>query len=49
MKSMETITIPKEEYDRMKKALEVDEELVAKIKKGLEDIKEGRIKEWQDS
>jgi len=41
---METITIPKEEYLRLKKLEQVDWELVGKFKIGLEDIKEGRIK-----
>ena len=45
---METVTIPKSEYEKMKKALEVDEELVAKIRKSLENIKEGKIKEWKE-
>ena len=44
---METITIPKEEYERLKKEAEVDAELVEKIKRGLEDIKHGRVKEWK--
>ena len=44
---METITIPKEEYERLKKEAEVDTELVEKIKRGLEDIKHGRVKEWK--
>ena len=43
----ETVTIPKEEYERLKKEAEVDEELVKKIVSGLEDIKHGRIKEWK--
>ena len=44
---METVTIPKEEYERLKKEAEIDEELVKKIVRGLEDIKNGRIKEWK--
>ncbi len=44
---METITIPKSEYKRLKKMAEVDWELVEKIKKSLEDIKYGRISEWK--
>ena len=43
---METVTIPKEEYERLKKEAEVDIELVNKIKRSLEDIKHGRVKEW---
>ena len=44
----ETMVITKEEYERLKEASEVDETLVRKIKKSLEDIKEGRIREWND-
>ncbi len=44
---METVTIPKEEYERLKRGAEVDEELVAKIKKSLEDLKSGRVREWK--
>lgn len=43
----ETVTITKKEYKRLKKLDKIDWELVGKIKKGLEDIKEGRIKEWK--
>ncbi len=44
---METVTIPKEEYEGLKKRAEVDWELVEKIKRSLEDIKHGRISEWK--
>ena len=44
---METVTIPKKEYERLKKEAEVDMDLVNKIKRGLEDIKHGRIREWK--
>ena len=43
---METITILKEEYERLRREAEVDMELVNKIKRSLEDIKHGRVKEW---
>ncbi len=43
---METITIPKEEYERLKRKAQVDMDLVNKIKRSLEDIKHGRVKEW---
>lgn len=42
-----TITISKEEYKRLKELEEVDNELLIKIVKGLEDIKAGRIKRWK--
>ena len=43
---METITIPKAEYERLKREAKVDTDLVTKIKRSLEDIKHGRVKEW---
>jgi len=46
---METVTIPKEEYERLKKESEVDEELLASLVRGLEDIKAGRIKPWKQT
>ena len=42
------VTITKEEYKELKKKVEVDWELVKKIKNSLEDIKHGRIKEWKE-
>ena len=44
---METVTIPKAEYERLKKEAEIDMELVDKIKRSLEDIKHGRVREWK--
>lgn len=41
---METVTIPKEEYVRLKKLEKVDWELVESFKRSLEDLKHGRIK-----
>ena len=41
---METVTIPKEEYERLKKLESVDWELVESFKRSLEDLKAGRIK-----
>ena len=43
---METVTISKSEYRRLKKLEEVDNELLIKIVKGLEDIRAGRVKKW---
>ncbi len=43
---METVTIPKSEYKKLKKLEEIDNELLIKIVKGLEDIKVGKIKKW---
>ncbi len=47
---METVTIPKKEYYQLKKKLEmakIDKKLVESIKRGLEDIKHGRVSEWK--
>lgn len=44
---MKTVTIPEAEYEKLKKESEVDMELVEKIKRGLEDIRHGRVKEWK--
>ena len=44
---METVTIPKEEYEILKKKADVDESLLLSLVKGLEDIKAGRVKPWK--
>ena len=41
---METVTIPKEEYKRLKKLEKIDWELVRSFKTSLEDLKVGRVK-----
>lgn len=46
---METVTIPKEEYEMLKHKAEVDEDLLVSLVKGLEDIKAGRIKPWKSA
>ena len=40
----ETVTIPKEEYQELKRKVNIDEELLRDLIQGLKDIKEGRIK-----
>jgi len=44
---METITIPKQEYKELRRKADIDESLLIKLVKGLEDIKAGRIKLWK--
>jgi hypothetical protein len=44
---MGTVTISSREYEELKNRAQVDTELVAKIKRSLEDIKHGRITEWK--
>ena len=41
---METITISKKEYERLKKLDKVDHDLIKQLVSSLEDIKAGRIK-----
>ena len=41
---METITISKKEYQRLKKLEKVDQDLLNQFVRSLEDIKHGRIK-----
>ena len=44
---METVTISKEEYKKMKKKADLSDDLLTRLVRGLEDIKAGRIKEWR--
>ena len=46
--STETVTIPREEYIRLKKIEEVDQKLLNQFVRSLEDVKHGRIEEWKD-
>ncbi|MBI1969470.1 hypothetical protein HYS48_02140 [Candidatus Woesearchaeota archaeon] len=41
----ETVTIPKKEYEEMKKQAAVDQELLQDIARGIKDILEGKVKE----
>jgi len=41
----ETVTIPKEEYNRLKKKEELDTELLDDIAHGIKDVLTGKIKE----
>ena len=46
---METVTIQKKEYEKLKKQAqesEVDWEMVAKFTRAMEDVKHGRITQW---
>lgn len=45
MSMAETVTIPKEEYKRLKKLEQVDWELVESFKRSLDDVKHGRIRQ----
>ena len=39
--------MPKEKYIRLKEKAELNEELLIKLIRGLEDIRAGRIKPWK--
>ena len=41
---METVTIKKEEYERLKKLEKVDHDLISQLVESLEDAKHGRIR-----
>jgi ABC-type dipeptide/oligopeptide/nickel transport system permease component len=41
---METVTIPKEEYEELKKLKELDFDLIRQFASSLEDLKQGRFK-----
>lgn len=44
---METVTIPKQEFEQLKKKAakaEVDEELLSELVQGLKDIKAGKVR-----
>ena len=40
----ETVTIPRKEYERLKKLEKVDHELISQLVDSLEDAKHGRIR-----
>lgn len=48
---METVTISKAKYEKLKKQaaenIKIDKELLKKMKRAFEDIKHGRISEWK--
>jgi predicted CopG family antitoxin len=41
---METVTISKDEYNRLKKLEQVDHDLIQQLTESLEDAKHGRIR-----
>ena len=44
--SEEMVTIPKREYEEMKINAGIDKELLIKLVNGLEDVRNGRVSEW---
>ena len=43
---MQTVTIPKQEYKELKKKAEANETLLMQLVRGLEDIRNGKVKPW---
>jgi len=43
--TVETVTISREEYDSLKKKVELDEELLQDIAIGIKDILSGKVEE----
>jgi len=41
---METVTIPKEEYELLKKKAKVDVSILQQLMSSFQDIKEGRVR-----
>ena len=41
---METVTIPKEEYEKLKRQANIDVDLLKQFLESFRDIKEGRIR-----
>ena len=41
---METVTIPKEEYEKLKRQANIDVDLLKQFLESFKDIKEGRIR-----
>jgi hypothetical protein len=46
---MGNVTLSNEEYQELKEKAELNESLLLKLVRGLEDIREGRVKPWKRS
>jgi len=44
---MKKVIISRKEYSGLKKKAKLNDDLLKSIVRGLEDIKEGRVKEWK--
>jgi hypothetical protein len=44
---MSTVTISAEEYNELKEKATMNESLLIKLVKGLDDIRQGKIKPWK--
>lgn len=43
----ETVVITKDEYEKLKAKSQIDDELLLKLVRGLEDIRAGRVRRWE--
>lgn len=41
---METVTIPKEEYDLLRKQAKIDVDILQQLMRSFQDIREGRVR-----
>ena len=44
---METVTLLKKEYKELKQKAELNQSLLTKLIRGLEDVRRGRVKPWK--
>ena len=47
--SQELVTIPKEEYEKLKMKAELADDAIVQLKLGLEDLRHGRVSKFLDS
>ena len=45
---METVTIPKSEYLRLRKKAALADDVVIQLEKSFEDIRKGKVSKWGD-
>jgi len=45
---METVTISKKEYARLKKKAAIADDVVIQLEKSFEDMRKGNITKWED-
>ena len=44
---METVTIPKEEYLKLKKKAALADDVVEQLEKSFQDMRKGKISKWE--
>lgn len=46
--NMETVTISKEEYLRLKKKAALADDVVVQLEKSFQDMRKGKVSKWKD-